>query len=43
LHQPGLGIAIEDLSECDRDAILAFVRARPALFYDIDAGSEAGE
>lgn len=34
-HAPGVGVAFEALSDEQREAILAFVRERPPLFYDV--------
>jgi hypothetical protein len=41
LHRAGLGIAFENLSTSDRDAILTFMRERPPLFYDVDAVNDS--
>lgn len=38
-HRPGLGVAFQELSQADREAILAFTRERAPLFYDLDAVS----
>lgn len=37
LHRPGLGVAFEELSSAARDAIVAFTREHPPLFYDLEA------
>ncbi len=37
LHRPGVGVAFEALAQADREAILAFTRESPPLFYDLDA------
>jgi len=43
LHRPGVGVAFEELTAADRDAILAFSRDRPPLFYDLDAVLEPSD
>jgi len=37
LHTAGLGIAFDELTHADREALHSFTQQRPPLFYDVES------